>query len=390
MNLLFVVNSLGSGGAEKIFMDMINNFDYSKHSVTVAMVDHFGIYVTQLPKEVKKKFIFEHVSEPVWKKRIYGAVSVFGTYLLRKVSPEYFYKHYISGDYDVEIAFLEGEATSLVAQSKNTRSVKYAWVHTDMIKNPWTKKCYKNFEQEKKAYKKYDRVLAVSESVKDAFEKKFGLPAQVIYNALDEREIERKTDMFECEPKEEDMIRLVSIGRLEKVKGYERLIEAVAELVQENFNVELLLVGDGSERTNLEKLIKEKKVEDRVKLLGFKENPYPYLKSADLFVCSSYAEGFSTVVTEALILGIPTVTTECAGMRELLGDSEYGLIVDNSTQGLVDGLRKILSDSKLLEEYRTKAKERGKAFCVADRIKDIEALFEQDYQKKRTREEKKK
>ena len=118
MNILFVVNALGSGGAEKIFMDIVNNFDYSRHSVTVAMVDHFGIYVAQLPKEVKKKYIFEHVSTPVWKRRFYGSVSVIGTYILRKISPKYFYDHYIAGDYDVEIAFLEGEATSPVEKSR--------------------------------------------------------------------------------------------------------------------------------------------------------------------------------------------------------------------------------------------------------------------------------
>ena len=84
MNILFVVNALGSGGAEKIFMDIVSNFDYSRHSVTVAMVDHFGIYVAQLPKEVKKKYIFEHVSTPVWKRRFYGSVSVIGTYILRE------------------------------------------------------------------------------------------------------------------------------------------------------------------------------------------------------------------------------------------------------------------------------------------------------------------
>ena len=228
-------------------------------------------------------------------------------------------------------------------------------------------------------------MIAVSKSVKEAFEKKFELPAQVVYNALDEKEIERKTLLFVGNPKSEEITRLISIGRLEKVKGFERLIEAFAELIKETPNVELYLVGDGSERSGLERLIAEKKVGDKVKLLGFKSNPYPYLKSSDIFVCSSYAEGFSTVVTEALILGIPTVTTECAGMRELLGDSEYGLIVENSTKGILDGLQKMTGDPVMLEAYQKKAKERGRAFCVADRIKEIEALIEQDCEKKRRR-----
>ena len=117
-------------------------------------------------------------------------------------------------------------------------------------------------------------------------------------------------------------------------------------------------------------------------MLGFKQNPYPYLKSSDVFVCSSYAEGFSTVVTEALILGIPVVTTECAGMRELLGDSEHGLIVDNSDEGLLYGMKTMVEDKECRNVYKEKAEKRGKDFLVSNRLKEIDRMFDEDLRNK--------
>lgn len=382
MKILFVIGSLGSGGAEKIFMDIIKNIDCTKHSIKILLVDHYGVYLNEVPENIEVDYIFEHAETPVLKRKWYGIVSIIGRFFLRKVSPAYFYKKHIHEKFDVEIAFLEGEATSLVAQSPNKESVKYAWLHTDMIKNPWSEKCYANPEKEKEAYKAYDRVLAVSSSVKEAFEEKFGYKAEVFYNALDEKEVFRKADEPLNESMEQSVVRFVSVGRLKKVKGYSRLLNVFAKITDKYSNVELGIVGDGSERAELEKQIKDAKLEKCVKLYGYKSNPYPYMKNSDIFVCSSFAEGFSTVVTESLILGLPVITTDCAGMRELLGESEYGLIVENSEEGLYNGIEKLILDSDLRENYRLKAIEKGKQFCVRDRILELEKLIEKDCGKK--------
>lgn len=382
MNILFVVNTLGFGGAEKIFMDLIKNFDCEKHKLTVLMIDKYGVYAEQIPDYITKKCVFQHESSPWWKKKWYGVIGVAGRNLLRKGHAEYFYKRYVKEKYDVEIAFLEGDATYFTAQSTNPMSVKYAWVHTDMIKNPWSEECFPNKAEECKSYAAYDRVLAVSQSVKDAFEKKFDLQAQVIYNALDEKEVFRKAEEFICEKEKKEALRFVTVGRLVEVKGYDRLIKVFAKLYQKHKDIELVIVGDGPEREKLEKLIMDNHLSDVVFLYGYKENPYPYIKSSDVFICSSYAEGFSTVVTEALILGVPTVTTDCAGMRELLGDSHYGLIVKNSEEGLLEGITQMIEQEEVRKMYAEKALERGKKFCVRDRIQEIEEMINADYQKK--------
>ena len=91
-----------------------------------------------------------------------------------------------------------------------------------------------------------------------------------------------------------------------------------------------------------QKFIDDNKLNDCVELTGFIDNPYPLLKKADLFVCSSLTEGFSTVVSEAIFLGTPVLTTDCAGMKDILGDSEFGLIVENNENGLYEGLKQLL------------------------------------------------
>ena len=112
------------------------------------------------------------------------------------------------------------------------------------------------------------------------------------------------------------------------------------------------------------------------KLIGFHRNPYPYVKNADLFVCSSDAEGYSTSVVEALILGIPVVTTDCAGMSEIIGDSESGIITEKSVASLCNGIALLLNDKELYERAKANAIRRGQDFCLDKSVRDIVKLFD--------------
>ena len=105
------------------------------------------------------------------------------------------------------------------------------------------------------------------------------------------------------------------------------------------------------------------------------DNPYPLLSTADVYICSSLAEGLNTAVTEALILGIPVVSTNCSGVRELLGDSEFGLIVENSEEGILYGLRKVLSDPDYRRDMGLAAVKRGECFSIDRPMADIYSLI---------------
>ena len=115
---------------------------------------------------------------------------------------------------------------------------------------------------------------------------------------------------------------------------------------------------------------------DRIDFLGFQSNPYKYVSKCDLFVCSSWTEGFSTAATEALIVGTPVCTTDVSGMREMLGDNEYGVITENSEEALYLGIRNLITEPGLLQMYREKARMRGKSFQTERTVKAVEDMLD--------------
>ena len=136
-------------------------------------------------------------------------------------------------------------------------------------------------------------------------------------------------------------------------------------------------MGVGEEQTKLESLIEELGVKDTFHLLGYKDNPYAYVSRSDIYVCSSLREGFSTATTEALVLGVPVVTTECSGMKEQLGENdEYGIVTENNEDALYEGLKKMLSSPELLAAYKEKAKIRGKDFSRAATVNAFEEFLD--------------
>lgn len=141
--------------------------------------------------------------------------------------------------------------------------------------------------------------------------------------------------------------------------------------------MKLLLLGTGEKEQELKKIARDLQIENIISFLGYKKNPYKYVKNADLFVCSSLYEGFSTAVTESLIVGTPVVTTLCSGMKELLGDNEFGLITDNDEQALLKGILKLLNDRQLLLHYKRKAIERGLMFDTQKTTAAVETFFEE-------------
>ena len=114
------------------------------------------------------------------------------------------------------------------------------------------------------------------------------------------------------------------MGGFPPPKKYIRLLKAHKRLLDEGLEYDLWILGDGTERPMLEQFVSENDLQDSVWMPGFIENPYPFMREADVLACSSVYEGFSTFVTEGVVLGKPIVTTDVSGMRELLGDSEFG------------------------------------------------------------------
>lgn len=340
--ILFVIESFSGGGAEKVLSVLLKHFNYEEYEVTVCPIVDTGVYCEEV-----KKYVSHYVPVVSYRgnciSRLWNRIKyklVYSVLPLKCV-----YDLFIPKGNDVEIAFCEGYVTKLLAHA-NSSATKVAWVHTDLTNNPWPLelRIYKSVEEETRAYASYDKIICVSNTVECAFGEKYGLKDRTctIYNPIDVDGIRREAKSREC-IKDADHFNIISIGRLVPQKGYDRLLRVVRNLHDNYPSVRLTILGEGEERGKLEQYISEYKMLDYVFLPGFIKNPYSELAISDLFVCSSRAEGYSLVVAEAMVLGIPVVSTNCSGPNELLGNGEYGMLVENSEDGLYNGIRTFLS-----------------------------------------------
>lgn len=371
IKVLFFIPGLSEGGAEKVLCNLVNNMDQSKFDITVQTVYKFE----------PKKYLADGIK--------YKSIIKCKTQIGRKIM-DYWYRFctefkltyplYIKDNYDIEVAYLECGATKAMAASTNKRALKLAWVHCDLKRKGVTA------EKIGKYYSKYDKVVCVSKDVKKSFDEIYGLYAEsvVLYNIIDEDEIFKKasaeTVKWGNKPGQK---KLLAVGRLTKQKNFEYLIYTCGKLWDSGYQFQLKILGEGPERANLDQQIKRLHLEDQVELKGFTSNPYPWMKAADMIVCSSRYEGISTVVQEALILGKPVVTTPCTGMEELLGESEFGVIAEASDDGLYRGLKEIFDKPEQMEHYAYAARERSKEFVKRRIIKETEKFFMHELEYKR-------
>ena len=169
---------------------------------------------------------------------------------------------------------------------------------------------------------------------------------------------------------------LCSVGKITKVKGFERLAFVHKKLLDDGIKNKVYILGIGEEKAYIQKYIDENNLTESFIFLGYNTNPYKYVRNCDLYVCSSYSEGFSTSVTEALIVGTPVVTTLCSGMHEMLGENdEYGIVTENNEDALYEGVKKMLITPGMLEDYAKRAEERGKAFSTEKTVKAVEDMI---------------
>lgn len=364
IKILFFIESLEGGGAEKVLRNLVNNMDQTKFDITVQTVwpCEFEKY---LVNGIKYKSMFSERSSFNHKRYRIEAETGLA------------HRLHVKGDYDIECAYLEAGATKIMSASTNKKAKKLAWVHCDLKKASSNPDAF--VHKTKPYYEKFDKVLCVSENVKDSFVELFGdtVPAEVLYNTIDDGEIRTKAVMAMPENVQKRKFTAVTLGRLTAAKAYDRLLKVHKRLVDEGVDYDLWILGDGPDRPKLEQYIAENGLEKSVKLFGFFDNPYPFIREADLLICSSEFEGFSTFVTEGVILGKPIVTTDCGGMQEILGESEYGIITERNDDGLYEGIKKMLCDEKLRQHYAVKAAERGRDFSAKALAEKTEAFFEE-------------
>lgn len=281
---------------------------------------------------------------------------------LHSVSPllQFLFKRFIKpGNYDVIISFLEGFPSRIVSGCTNPKVKLISWIHLELYENTIGYE-FRNKKEAVKCYHKFHKIVSVAKTVQHHFTSCVDIPEnklEVIYNPLEIDEIILKADKNPYT--KIDKIRLVTVGRLNPQKGYDRLVKIMNKLKADGFEFELNILGMGPMESELKKYVFENNLSNDIHFLGFQKNPYPYIKHADLFVCSSHKEGYSTVVTESVILETPVITTECSGMDEILDNGNAGIIVNNNEEALYEGLKSIFSNTNTLTFLQEKTRLRA-------------------------------
>lgn len=354
--ILFVIQSLRIGGAERVQVTVANILAEAGYDVTVLIWCPFYQLRDDLDERVR--LIYKAPDEHLGNRIPYIRYKFYDDCMWElRASPRQLYRYYVGREkYDVEIAFFHGKAVDIIGGSTNKKAKKIAWVHNNLERLNEGR----NPERTKEFYRKICNIVCVSQASRESFIEKVGDTGsiRVIYNPLPAEEIRQKAETAPEETVPRAPFHIVMVARYHLPKGFQRLIEAVAQLKNEGKDLSLSLVGEGEQEDVIRGFIRENSAEDYIFIVSGENNPYPYIKNADLLVCASFKEGYNLTLAEAMILGTPVLSTDCAGPKEILDGGKYGMLVENSGKGLYQGIKALCDSPALLEEYRKKAAER--------------------------------
>ena len=359
--LLFIIDNLKGGGAERILITILQHLDAKKYNVDLFLINREGVYLDSVPRNIC----------------LYSALGD-SNLLINKIKrrilltfPSLFYIFHIRKLYDCYIAFREDTATRILFKAPATAQ-RVAWLHTDLIKHTYCKTT--NKRRYFRDLPSLNQIVCVSKACQKTL---INLcPAVknksiVLYNPIDISDIIQKSNVHINVPFSRDRINLLAVGRIDKGKNHRFLIECMPLLLNKG-NFTLWILGVGPLQVELEKLRDDMGLQDYVHFLGFKENPYPLIKSCDVFVLSSLYEGLPTVIIEALILERNIVSSPCVGAEEVLCNGEFGYVASLDINSFSEAICKASEHSLLIS---TKLRHRLSDFDLNQQICKVNTLF---------------
>jgi len=363
--VLFVIMHLEMGGAEKGLVNLLNELSPNDISVDLLLIKRKGVLMKQIPDWVNI------IDTPYELRCLYGGRidSIKGMWLgikrivgtiCSRACKERKQQHYwrwktfysnavpnLEKQYDTAVAYLPEESMYYVAE-KVTADRKVCWIHTDVMVSNVDEEEYHHYFQffEEIATVSNECVNSICTLCKETTGKVRYLPNIVSSKLIRIRAEENISQT------NEGVFSIVSVGRLEHVKGFDMAVKAAAILKEHDFNFHWYIIGEGSERGNLEKLIAQNGLENHVMLLGLKENPYPYIKNSDLMIQTSRREGKSIALDEAKILGTPVLATNYATVGDQIAPGE-GWVVEMSPEKIAEGIIHVIQNPEERQKVQT-------------------------------------
>lgn len=381
MKIKFYVESFLVGGIEKVLLQYLKNIDSVNNEITLIIgykQDELEKLKSDIPNNIKVEYVLaDDMYCALKKKKAIGKLSKLeklkmeGTSWLRKIKIRSRLKELISSD-DVIVDF-DMTLSSFMKEFKNR---KVTFCHFSL------KNYHRGIERRLKKLgnrlNDYDKVVVISDEMKkEAIEMFPFLENKLvrIYNSFNFDEIYRLAD--EEIEKELEGKYILAIGRLdESTKDFTSLIKAY-NIIKNEIDEKLYIIGDGNDKEKLESLVKELKLEENVKLLGFRKNPYPYIKNTTLFVHSSRSEGLPTVIIEAMILKKMIIATDCpTGPKEILDDGKNGILIEiGNVNKMAENIKKVLINKEIQKDYLINTEKKLKEFDAKLVMKEFENIL---------------
>ncbi len=362
-NILFVVDERRIGGVSVLFEDMLTLLDLKKYNIDLLVLHNNGEMFENLPKSINIIYgspYFEAVdytirevinqkSFSLFLKKIRLVLDMKTGHIEKVIRKER--KKILTKKYDVEIAFKDGFTALFTIFGDSKKKVH--WLQYEYSTSNPNQKYDKLF---RRILPQFDEIVAVSDNVKKCFNEVYNLndKVKVIYNIINQNKIIEKAKE-NCDIKlDKNDLNIISVGRLHPIKGYERLINVLTRLKNEQLltNVKVRIYGDGPEFSKLTTMINENNLAENVLLMGKVLNPYKYIKYFDLFVLPSLYESFGLVMVESMTLGVPVLSTSSSATSMIIDNNINGLIVDNSNEGIYLGLKQIIENRSLIEKFK--------------------------------------
>lgn len=382
--ILFVINTMGRAGAEKCLMSMLKYMDKEKYDISLFSVINRGEMFDYVPEGVKilnENPCSESVLDKKAKRELakiilkngfrHGYFFKEAGYLRKVIS----YQRKTGGvdfkklfwkllsdhaprqeeQYDLAVAYIQGAATYYVMDHVRAKK-KITFLHNEFIDSGYCP------ELEEAYYEQADGIYCVSRSICDHFAEiypKMADKMDVFYNLLDVEDIRTKSlekdGMSALFQKKQGETILLTAARLAPVKAYDLAVPALSLVRKQGYNVKWYVLGDGPEKDEIKRMIREYGLEDSFILLGAHKNPYPYMAECDIYVQATRYEGCCTSISEAVILGKPVIASDCDGNKEQLTRYETGILVALNSEDIARGIIQVVSDKELQEKMVAQA-----------------------------------
>ena len=353
--------SLG-GGAEKILSTIVSNLDLSRYQIDILEMEHFDKGYESVPEGVR-------ILKP-YKKKSHGRIIDALLWRFRIYFPTLVRNWLVKDEYDIEVSFTIMNPAFPFSKRKEVK--KIAWIHGSIeafLKEEQAHYRNNHFEQLNHA----DKIVAISKKTRESIETVYPMfqnKIQTIYNGYDFTYLLEKAE--EIAPIILEKNSICVIGRLEDLKGTDRVLEVFTKLQQELSDVHLYYIGSGEQDRFLKEEVERLQLQNKVHFLGYQKNPYSILKQAKVLLSLSKQEGFSGAVVEAVTLGIPFVSTNVGGALELSNEGQFGEVVD-SKQEAIDALKNYITGEKRISEQYS---EFIQQFTIEKQLQQIEELFQ--------------